>query len=446
MANERNKILPYALSAIEGVNIQSQEDYSASTETTNGVSTGLANGNNFNKLAKQVSIMSSSLAEFIVNTLAEQTISDTNSIEEISSALNNSILKMIKDNEPIIPDQPGIKVIDDNSPDITSFNQLTEDGIYYIYKQLSDAPSYEQLFSMYIPINLIVINIKDEKNNLNVCMQLTSINSDGYTLIPSNIGTAPLVRLLDKDLNEWGDWFARFGITFSKNNINIEKFNATNKTEIKSPIFAEDTTFPPNYNIFMYSATKEQMREQLGIQDPVEPVDTVEKWKTYTPSISSESYRVRSAMYRIYDSEINDFSYRRISIIAIISIDITRSLENLYNFAFALPEGIELYDDGVVLKNGGMASIVYSLTGMKSAQTGGKDINAVGCFIANIDKYVYPSFTIFSTAMIGYTIQSAILTFKIDALIDDRTVAPTPASIAVTKIIGNQVTITYTRG
>ena len=443
MANERNKILPYALSAIEGVNIQSQEDYSASSETTDGVSTGLANGNNFNKLAKQVSIMSSSLAEFIVNTLSEQTISDANSIDEISSALNNAILKLIKDNKPIIPDQPGIKVIDDNSLDITSFNQLTEDGIYYVYKKLSDAPSYEQIFSMHIPINLIVINVKDDTYSLNECIQLTSINIDSFTLVPSNIGIEPFVRSLDKDLDEWGDWFNRFGISFFRNSISIEEFNTTNKTEIRFPIFAKNSVFPSSYNTFMYSATKEQMREQLGIQDPVEPVDTVEKWKTYTPAISGG--RCLSAMYRIYDSEINGFSYKRINIMAIICINITLSNVNLYTFSISLPGDIKVYNNGVALKNGGMASIIYSLTGMSVEQTGGKAVNASACYSKSNGQNFELSYTLFGTFS-GSTVQSAMLTFQIDALIDDRTLAPTPASIAVTKIQGNQVTITYTRG
>ena len=206
MANERNKILPYALSAIEGVNIQSQEDYSASSETTDGVSTGLANGNNFNKLAKQVSIMSSSLAEFIVNTLAEQTISDTNSIEEISSALNSAILKLIKDNEPVIPDKAGITVIDDNSTDITSFNQITEDGIYYIYKQLSDGPSQNGEAIKFNFIHLIVINFSLATLNDEVCLQMTSFGPSPDYPIPGNIGTKPMLRIYNKPSKQWQDW------------------------------------------------------------------------------------------------------------------------------------------------------------------------------------------------------------------------------------------------
>lgn len=342
-------------------------------------------------------------------------------------------------------DGGGIKVIDDNTTDITSFNQITEDGIYYVYKKLSDAPSYDNFFGTYIPINLIVINVKDGANSLDTCIQLVSTNLDGFGLCPSNIGIMPFLRSMDKDSNKWSSWFFRYGIVFNFNNISIEKFNLSNKSDILFPIIAKDSTFPDQYNIFMYSATKEQMREQLGIQDPVEPIDTVEKWKTYTPTIS-DANRCHSAMYRIYDREINGLSCRGISIIAVVSINITRTAENLYSFAFGLPEDIKLYNDGTVLKNGGMASIVYSLTGMPSSQTGGKDINATACYIGVVDKLVYPSFTIFSTAIIGYTIQSAILTFQIDALIDDRTLAPTPASIAVTKIQGNQVTITYTRG
>ena len=267
MANERNKILPYALSAIEGVNIQSQEDYSASSETTDGVSTGLANGNNFNKLAKQVSIMSSSLAEFIVNTLAEQTISDTNSIEEISSALNSAILKLIKDNEPAISDKSGITVIDDNNTDITSFNQIKEDGIYYIYKQLSDGPSQNGEAIKYNFIHLIVINASVAAQNFEMCMQMTSFGPTPSYPILGNVGTAPMLRSYNKTSKQWLDWDCYIGITFTDNNILISDFNAATESKITFPIIAKDNNFPSDYNTFMYSATKAQMRAQLGIAD-----------------------------------------------------------------------------------------------------------------------------------------------------------------------------------
>ena len=277
MANERNKILPYALSAIEGVNIQSQEDYSASSETTDGVSTGLANGNNFNKLAKQVSIMSSSLAEFIVNTLAEQTISDTNSIEEISSALNSAILKLIKDNEPVIPDKAGITVIDDNSTDITSFNQITEDGIYYIYKQLSDGPSQNGEAIKYGFIYLIVINVSiAAEENLEMCMQMTSFGTLPYLRIPGNIGSLPMLRPYNKISKQWGDWEYGHGIPFINNNIVMSDFTI-DKLHTKFPIIATDNTFPNSYNTFMYSATKAQMRAQLGIADSPDLTDYFNK-------------------------------------------------------------------------------------------------------------------------------------------------------------------------
>ena len=275
MANERNKILPYALSAIEGVNIQSQEDYSASSETTDGVSTGLANGNNFNKLAKQVSIMSSSLAEFIVNTLAEQTISDTNSIEEISSALNSAILKLIKDNEPVIPDKAGITVIDDNNTDITSFNQITEDGIYYIYKQLSDGPSQNGKAIEYNFIYLIVINAIILQY-LDMCMQMTSFGPNLFNPIPGNIGSMPMIRGYNKTSQLWSDWDYTYGIEFINNSILISDFTP-DKLNIKFPVIATDNTFPDDYNKFMYSATKKQMREQLGIVDSPDLTDYFNK-------------------------------------------------------------------------------------------------------------------------------------------------------------------------
>ena len=279
MANERNKILPYALSAIEGVNIQSQEDYSASSETTDGVSTGLANGNNFNKLAKQVSMMSSSLAEFIVNTLAEQTISDTNSIEEISSALNSAILKLIKDNEPVIPDKAGITVIDDNNTDITSFNQITEDGIYYIYKQLSDGPSQNGEAIKHSFIYLIVINasITVGNENLEVCLQMTSFGPAPLLPIQGNIGSSPMVRFYDKNSKQWEGWRSNYGIPFINNNILISNITPENKSNIRFPVIATDNTFPNDFNTFMYSATKAQMRAQLGIVDAPDLTDYFNK-------------------------------------------------------------------------------------------------------------------------------------------------------------------------
>ena len=444
MANERNKILPYALSAIEGVNIQSQEDYTASSETSDGVSTGLANGNNFNKLAKQVSIMSSSLAEFIVNTLAEQTISDSDSIEEISSALNNAILKLIKDNEPVIPDLSGIKVIDDNTPDITSFNQITENGIYYIYKQLSDGPSAYAQYND-ICISLIVINMKKDALSIEMCIQITSLNTDGYGIIPSNIGINPMCRLYNKTSKQWEDWADRYGVIFGKNNIGIEAFKTADKSNIRFPIIAKDNLYDSSYNNFMYSATKEQMREQLGIKDDSGDVDK-DVWTTYTPTIVGVNQRCKSAMYKIYNREINGFSYRCISVIAIISENITINDRNLYSLTLGVPEGIKIYLNGTALKNGGMASTIYSLSGMDVSQIGGTAINASPCYANGTSDRFYLSHNLFIDLTTGKKIQSAVVTLQVDALIDDRTLAPTPASISVTKIQGNQVTITYTRG
>lgn len=342
-----------------------------------------------------------------------------------------------------VADNAGIKIIDDNTPDITDFNQITEDGIYYIYKKLLNAFPYEEVFGAFTVISLIVINVKNEEYDLNLCIQLVSSNIDYFGLVPSNIGVLPLLRSYDKNTQQWGDWFNRNGIIFIKNNIAMEEFNTTNKSNIMFPIIAKDAYESNGPNNFMYAATKDQMREQLGIKDPVEPVDTVEKWKTYTPSMSNGS--CLSAMYRIYDSEINDYPYRRISIMAILSADITLNNVSLYSFSFSLPENIKVYNNGVALKSGGMASIIYSLTGMNVAETGGKAVNASACYSKSNGNILEMSYTLFGTFS-GSTVQSAVLTFQIDALIDDRTVAPTPASIAVTKIIGNSVTLTYTRG
>lgn len=254
MANERNKILPYALSAIEGVNIQSQEDYSASLETTGGVSTGLANGNNFNKLAKQVSIMSSSLAEFIVNTLSEQTISDTNSIDEISSALNNAILKLIKDNEPVIPDLSGIKVID-NTSSTTDFNEIIETGIYYIFKDLQNKPIYSNKnFGI-----LIVLNTE------NTVKQFFSFFEED---VPSQINSNYCSR--EKTGVSFSSWNLVYGISFKNNEIIVDELNPTSSATF--PIFELI-----NNKKQIKNATRSQMREKLGIADSPDLTDYFNK-------------------------------------------------------------------------------------------------------------------------------------------------------------------------
>ena len=254
MANERNKILPYALSAIEGVNIQSQEDYSASSETTGGVSTGLANGNNFNKLAKQVSIMSSSLAEFIVNTLSEQIISDTNSIEEISSALNSAILKLIKDNEPVIPDKSGINVIN-NTSSIIDFNEIIETGIYYIFKDLKNKPIYSNKnFGI-----LIVLNTE------NTVKQFFSFFEED---VPSQINSNYCSR--EKTGVGFSSWNLVYGISFKNNEIIIDEFSSTSSATF--PIFELI-----NNKKQIKNATRSQMREKLGIADQPDLTDYFNK-------------------------------------------------------------------------------------------------------------------------------------------------------------------------
>ena len=224
----------------------------------------------------------------------------------------------------------------------------------------------------------------------------------------------------------------------------IDTFSTTDKSNIRFPIISDDNSIS-EYNTFMYSATKEQMREQLGIKDDSGDVDK-DIWKTYTPTVVGTNQRCKSAMYKIYNREINGFSYRCISVIAVISVDITIVDKNVYGIALGVPEGIKIYEDGIALKNGGISSKTYSLNGMDAANIGGTAVNVAPCYVNCISDRFFPSFYLFTPLKTGEKIQSAILTFQIDALIDDRTLAPTPASIAVTKIQGNQVTITYTRG
>lgn len=340
-------------------------------------------------------------------------------------------------------DGGGIKIIDDNTPDITSYNQITEDGIYYIYKTLSDGP--DAPIKDYIGcINLTVLNIKSTSLSADVIIQLISFNVDGYSFIPSNIGITPMTRVYNKPEAKWEDWDNRYGILFALNNVVMNDFT-TDKIDIRFPIIARDTTIQNSYNTFMYSTTKEQMREQLGIKDDSGDVDK-DIWKTYTTTIVGTKQRCKSAMYKIYNREINGYSYRCISIIAVISADITISDINLYSLTLGVPEGIKIYEDGIALKNGGISSKTYSLNGMDAANIGGTAVNVAPCYMNCISDRVWPSFSLFTSLSTGEVIQSAIITFQVDALIDDRTLAPTPASIAVTKIQGNQVTITYTRG
>ena len=267
---------------------------------------------------------------------------------------------------------------------------------------------------------------------------------DRFALVPSNIGVCPLMRLYNKDSDEWDKWFNRYGVIFVKNTILIDTFSTTDKSNIRFPIISDDNSIS-EYNTFMYSATKEQMREQLGIKDDSGDVDK-DIWKTYTPTVVGTNQRCKSAMYKIYNREINGFSYRCISVIAVISVDITIVDKNVYGIALGVPEGIKIYEDGIALKNGGISSKTYSLNGMDAANIGGTAVNVAPCYVNCISDRFFPSFYLFTPLKTGEKIQSAILTFQIDALIDDRTLAPTPASIAVTKIQGNQVTITYTRG
>lgn len=348
-----------------------------------------------------------------------------------------------------VADGAGIKIIDDNSPDITSFNQLTEDGIYYIYKQLSDGPSYEGASLPYKSLNLTVINVKQEENNLNMYIQLTSINIDGYGYYPSNIGHIPMVRTYDKNTQQWGDWYFRCGILFSKNNILIDNFTMADKLDIKFPIIAQDTSDSNiDYNTFMYSATKEQMREQLGIKDPE---GNVEKWNTYTHFayvLSTYTNTYNNISYCLFNKNINNTEYKMIKIQCMLSYSATRASGSA-DLKVPLPQNTNIYIDGVNLQNNVLSYIKYNCqTTSLEYNTAKNVVFLIGTALDGIeqmgsDRYVHIVVAANTTIQAN---DAHIFFVELEAFIDDTTKAPTPSAIAVTKIQGNSVTITYTRG
>lgn len=155
MANANNFFLPYASSALEGQNIQSQNEYLASTDRTQGVRTGLANGDNFNKLAKQVSLMACAIAEFITSKLPEDTlIQDTLSMEQLASYTEEAIVKVILEKSPP-PDFFGTKIIGADS-ELTDIYEIIEDGGYYIFKHLDNMPEWDD--TSLVLLNVLKIN------------------------------------------------------------------------------------------------------------------------------------------------------------------------------------------------------------------------------------------------------------------------------------------------
>lgn len=341
-------------------------------------------------------------------------------------------------------DGAGIKVIDDNTPDITSFNQITEDGIYYIYKQLSDGPSIYETYNLSC-YKLIVLNIKQEESNLNICMQLISINVDGFTLIPGNIGVIPMSRVYNKNDSEWFEWYDRIGIAFIDNNIMIREFAVANKLNIRFPIISDDNSFS-GYNTFMYSATKEQMREQLGISD-----SNIEKWSTYTHSIYTipeYSNNYKNISYCLFTKNINNIDYNMIKIQCLLSYS-SKSVTTYLNFRIPLPENINIYIDGTDLQNNVVAYIkCYCQNTSTEYDTAEKKVFLNGSMLGGIEKVGSDNYIIISasTASSVQANDPSIFLVEIEAFVDDASYAPTPTAINVTKIMQDQITLTYTRG
>ena len=260
MSNSRNKILVFAQSAIEGQNIQSQAEYEGSSEREDGVSTGIANGDNFNKLAKQVSTMSSSIAEFIVNNTEDVIIQDTNSVEQISGYINQAVIKLITENLP--PKEPGINVIDESS-EIVDFNQLTETGVYYIYKDLLNKPYSDKTTYVLTVLNFI------RQGGIPTCIQLSSsyLRSNGY-MIPAIVNDEYSIRYENKGL--FSPWEKLVALDLSTNKAVAVSMEAFADNEISK--YMVMSTDKEGNSIFK-TASRELMRSALGINALGDKVD-----------------------------------------------------------------------------------------------------------------------------------------------------------------------------
>lgn len=376
------------------------------------------------------------------------------SIKEIQTKVPISVNGATPDasgNIPIIipeADGAGIKVIDDNSPDITSFNQITKDGVYYIYKQLSDGPQQNEEAISYGYINLIAINVKAVGESFNVCMQAASFSLRRYDVRPGNIGSMPMIRIYDKNTLQWSPWESRPGIPFINNNIAIDVLTE-DKSATKFPIIATDDAFPNNYNTFMYSATKEQMREQLGITGVGGPVET---WSTYTtPMYTATDYTntYNNTSYCLFTKNINNIDYKMIKLKCILTYNGTEDYNEYALLKIPLPQNITIYGDNIHLKNNALSYIKHRCE-MTSAGTYGTDTSLVplGHVLVNIERIGKRSYVSMVAIALPhfYVTKSHSFLVEIEAFVDDRQIAPTPAAIDVTKIIQDQITLTYTRG
>lgn len=287
------------------------------------------------------------------------------SIKEIQTKVPISVNGTTPDasgNIPIIipePDGAGITVIDDNSPDITSFNQITKDGVYYIYKQLSDGPQQNGEAITYNYINLLVINVKVARHSFDVCMQATSFGLYRTAPLPGNIGSMPMIRAYDRNSLQWEPWYSRHGIPFIDNSIAISPF-FDDMQDITFPVIAKDAAFPSGYNMFMYSASKAQVRAQLGITNGG---GSVEAWSTYTAPTYSTSQGIQTytnLSYCLFTKKINNQNYNMIKLNCILSFNPKVTKINDMILRIPLPQNIIIYDASTDLKNNVLAYIKYS--------------------------------------------------------------------------------------
>lgn len=308
------------------------------------------------------------------------------SIKEIQTKVPISVNGATPDasgNIPIIipeADGAGIKVIDDNSPDITSFNQITKDGVYYIYKQLSDGPQQNGEAMPYRHIILTVINIKDTGTEFNVCMQLTSFGLFQMDPRPGNIGSMPMVRIYDKNSLQWIPWEGRPGIPFINNNIAIGIL-ADDASVLGFPVIAGDDTFPSGYNTFMYSATKRQMLARLGVSS-----DT---WSTYTFSkYTAKDYtnEYHDISYCLFTRKINNIGYNMIKVKCSLSCT-TKVDTQLAYLKIPLPRNTPIYDDNIDLKDNVRSYIKYNceITSI-SAFDPARDVILISNNLINIER------------------------------------------------------------
>lgn len=344
------------------------------------------------------------------------------SIKEIQTKVPISVNGTTPDasgNIPIIipeADGAGIKVIDENSPDITSFNQITKDGVYYIYKQLSDGPQQNGEAMGYAYINLTVINVNIAGMGFNVCMQLTSFGLSQYDVRPGNIGAMPMLRVYDKNGLQWTSWENRSGITFYDNNIAIPPL--TDDTPVIGfPIIAKDDAFPSGYNSFMYSATKRQMIEQLGITNDV--------WSTYlTPTYTTTDYTntYDNSSYCLFTKNIDNRYYKMIKLKCILSYNNKVSDEYAY-LKIPLPANINIYSDNIDLKNGVLSYIKYNCE-----MTSSKTLDTARAFFLTINNLInteriggrmYVSMVAIPSTAFSVT-KSYNFLVEIEAFVDDR--------------------------